>query len=93
MRRTADWLPRVALAGGAGGLAFALAMLDIGGMLPAIAGIARSDAAGVGLAVHAVASVVIGVLFALLTAVRRAGPGELVFWAWRTERSGGSWAL
>ena len=80
MRRAPNWLVRGAVAGAAGGLAFALAMLDVGGMLPTIAGIAGSDATGVGLAVHALASAAIGVLFALLTIARRAGPGELVFW-------------
>ena len=78
--RLPGWVYRGALAGAAGGLVFALAMLDIGGMLPTIAGIAGSDATGVGLAVHTVASVAIGVLFALLTASRRPGRGELVFW-------------
>lgn len=78
--RPPGWVYRGALAGAAGGLVFALGMLDVGGMLPTIAGIAGSDATGVGLGVHAVASVAIGVLFALLTATRRSGPGELVYW-------------
>ncbi|MDQ6648982.1 MAG: hypothetical protein M3Z02_02500 [Actinomycetota bacterium] len=71
---------RGALAGWAGGLVFAMAMLRLGGMLPTIAGLAGSDATGAGLAVHAVASVLIGVLFALLVGARRSGPGELIFW-------------
>lgn len=76
----APWLLPGAAAGTAGGLAFALAMLNIGGMLPTIAGVAGSDATGIGLVVHAVASVLIGIFFALLTSRRAAGPGELIFW-------------
>lgn len=55
-------------------------MLDLGGMLETIAGLARAGSPGAGLMVHAVASVVIGVLFAALTAGQRSGPGELIFW-------------
>ena len=78
--RWRHWWWRGAAAGAAGGLVFAAAMLDLGGMVETIAGLARSDGRGTGLVVHAVASVVIGVLFAAVTAGRRAGPGELVFW-------------
>ncbi|MBA2765277.1 MAG: hypothetical protein H0U42_11420 [Thermoleophilaceae bacterium] len=69
-----------ALAGLAGGVVFGAAMLELGGALPTIAGIVRSDLTGVGLLVHAVISTVIGVFFAEITRGRRAGPGELVFW-------------
>lgn len=69
-----------AVAGLAGGAAFGAAMLVLGDMLPAIAGIVRSDATAAGLAVHVVVATAIGVLFALVTRTGRAGTGELVFW-------------
>lgn len=84
MRRRANrsptWWWRGAVAGAAGGTVFALAMLDLQGMLESIAGLVRSDAAGTGIAVHALASVLIGVPLAALTAAQRSGPGELLFW-------------
>lgn len=71
---------RGAVAGVTGGAVFAVAMLNLGGMLSGIAGIVGSSTTGVGLIVHAVASVVIGVLFAVLIGSRRTGPGELILW-------------
>lgn len=91
MRRLPDWVWRGAVAGAAGGLVFGAAMLELGDMLETIAGLARSDGTAVGLAVHAVASVVIGVLFAAVTTGRRSGPGELVFWG--TAYGAGWWLL
>lgn len=68
-----------ALAGVAGGAAFAAAMAQLGS-LPSVASLVRDQSATVGLAVHMLIAVTVGAGFGLLVAARRAAAGETLFW-------------
>ncbi len=71
---------RGALAGLAGGLAFGAAMVELGGMLPTIAGIVRSEAPLVGFVVHMAVAAIVGAGFGLLVGHERIRAGETVIW-------------
>ena len=71
---------RGALAGLAGGLAFGAAMVELGGMLPTIAGIVRSEAPLVGFVVHMAVAAIVGAGFGLLVGHERSRAGETVIW-------------
>jgi uncharacterized membrane protein YagU involved in acid resistance len=67
-------------AGLVGGLVFGAAMIELGDVLPTIAGIVRADSPVVGFLVHMAIAAVIGAGFGLLVVHQRPGTGETLFW-------------
>lgn len=68
-----------AVAGLAGGLVFGAAMAVVG-TLPSVAQIVRSDAAGLGFALHMLIAAAIGAGFGLLVAHQQVRGSETLFW-------------
>ncbi len=75
----ADAIVPGAIAGIAGGAVFGAAIVQLG-TLDTIASLVRSDSSVVGLAIHVVVAVAIGVGFGLLVWFQRPGVGETLFW-------------
>jgi len=71
---------RGALAGLVGGLAFGAAMFELGGMLPTIAGIVRSETPLAGFLVHMAVAAFVGAGFGVLVGRERIRAGEMVMW-------------
>ncbi|MEO6571507.1 MAG: hypothetical protein ABIO83_08160 [Ilumatobacteraceae bacterium] len=68
-----------ALSGIIGGAAFGASIIETGA-LRTIASIARTDSAAVGLCIHIVVAIVVGIGFGLLVWFQRPGSGETLFW-------------
>lgn len=66
-------------AGLAGGVAFGIAMAELG-TLETIAQLTRAESAVVGFIVHMAVATLLGIGFSLVTWYQRPRPGEIVFW-------------